>query len=116
MLRKKYKVHVHCDASFIIYFVRNKTKRVLHQFTHPPIHPEFMAFLLNGNALQFVSYFRYLGHMVNNKLSYDDDINREIRNLFMRTNILVRRYGKCSVGVKLALFRVNIVRVYMMLV
>ena len=43
--------------------------------------------------------------MVNNKLSDDDDINREIRNLFMRTNILVRRYGKCSTNVKLALFR-----------
>ena len=43
--------------------------------------------------------------MVNNKLSDDDDNNHEIRNLFMRTNILVRHYGKCSTNVKLALFR-----------
>ena len=58
---------------------------------------EFAAFLLNGNILQFVTDFRYLGHMVNDKLSEDDDdINRKIRNLFIRTNILVRRYGKCS--------------------
>jgi hypothetical protein len=48
---------------------------------------------------------RYLGHMVNNKYSDDDDIKREIRNLFMRTDILVRRYGKCSINVKLALFK-----------
>ena len=66
---------------------------------------EFPAFLLNGNILQFVTDVRYLGHMVNNKLSDDDDINREIPYLFMRTNILVRRYGKCSTNVKLALFR-----------
>ena len=53
------------------------------------IGTKFPAFLLNGNALQSVSDFRYLGHMVNNKLSDDDDINREICNIFMRTNILV---------------------------
>ena len=34
-----------------------------------------------------------------------NDIKREIRNIFMRTNILIKRYGKCSVNVKLALFR-----------
>jgi len=44
--------------------------------------------MLNGIALQFVTGFRYLGHLVDNKLS-DDDINRELRNLFVRTNILV---------------------------
>jgi len=56
------------------------------------------------NVLQFVNEFRYLGHVVNYNFS-DDDIKREIRNLSMRSNILIRRYGKCSVNVKLALFR-----------
>ena len=69
------------------------------------IATEFPTFLLNGNDLQFVKEFRYLGHMINNTFSDDDDIKREIRNIFMRTNILIRRYGKCSVNVKLALFR-----------
>ena len=56
---------------------------------------EFPAFLLNGNTLQYVSEFRYLGHIVNNIFSDDDDdIKPEIRNLFIRTNILVGRYGK----------------------
>ena len=59
----------------------------------------------NGIALQFVTDFRYLGHLVNNKMSDDDDINRELRNLFVRTNILIRRNGKCSTSVKLVLFR-----------
>jgi len=33
------------------------------------------------------------------------DIERETRNMFIRTNILLRRFGKCSVDVKLSLFR-----------
>jgi hypothetical protein len=69
------------------------------------IASEFPAFLLNGNVLQIVNEFRYLGHVINNNFSDDDDIKREIRNLFMRTNILIRRYGKCSLNVKLVLFR-----------
>jgi len=33
------------------------------------------------------------------------DIERETRNMFIRTSILLRRFGKCSVDVKLSLFR-----------
>ena len=69
------------------------------------IASEFLHFLLYGNVLQFVNEFCNLGHMINNKLSDDDDIKWEIRNLFVRINILIRRYGKCSVPVKLTLFR-----------
>jgi len=71
------------------------------------IASEFPAFLLNGNVLQFVNEFRYLGHVINNNFSDNDDIKREIRNLFIRSrpNILIRRFGKCSVNVKLVLFR-----------
>jgi len=44
-----------------------------------------------------------------------DDIKREIRNLFMRTNVLVRRFAKCSVPVKLVLFKTYTVYACMML-
>ena len=36
----------------------------------------------------------------------DDDVERETRNLFIRTNVLLRRFGKCSREVKLRLFKV----------
>jgi len=36
-----------------------------------------------------VSQFRYLGHMLCNNMTDDDDMRREIKNLFVRTNILV---------------------------
>ena len=47
---------------------------------------------------------------------YDDDaIKREIRSMFTRANILVRRFGKCSLAVKHILFKMYLF-VYMMLV
>ena len=66
---------------------------------------DFPCFTLNGVALHFVTEFKYLGHMIHNAFSDDNDIKREIRNLFMRTNILIRRYNKCSISVKLTLFK-----------
>jgi len=43
--------------------------------------------------------------MITNTLCDDDDVFREIRNLFTRTNILARRFAKCSVDVKVTLFK-----------
>ena len=65
----------------------------------------FPCFTLDGVALNIVSEFKYLGHMINNEFSDNDDIKREVRNLFMRTNVLIRRYSKCSLAVKLNLFK-----------
>lgn len=73
---------------------------------------EFPPFYIGDKKLEFVNEFRYLGHIINNKFSDDDDIKREIRNLFMRTNILLRRYNKCSIGVKLMIFRAYCVCFY----
>lgn len=65
----------------------------------------FPPFKLFGNELQYVESFKYLGHIIDNTLSDSSDIEREIRNLFMRANILLRRFGQCSVAVKVALFK-----------
>jgi len=35
----------------------------------------------------------------------DDEIEREIRNMFIRTNIVARKFGKCSRDVKVLLFK-----------
>ena len=49
-----------------------------------------------GCKLTFVSQFKYLGHIKNNNLDDDYDNNREIKNLFVRTNMLISRFQKCS--------------------
>lgn len=65
----------------------------------------FPQFTLAGCKLQFVEHFRYLGHIIDNCLCDDKDIQREIKALFTRSNILCRRFKCCSVQVKLKLFR-----------
>jgi Reverse transcriptase (RNA-dependent DNA polymerase) len=72
----------------------------------------FRNFMMNGQPLQFVAEFRYLGHIVNNDFTDDDDIKREIRNLFMRTNLLIRRFKRCSVAVKTMLFKSHCLCLY----
>jgi hypothetical protein len=65
----------------------------------------FPEFSLAGCKLVFVDYFRYLGHVIDNCLCDDKDINREIKSLFTRTNMLCRRFKRCTTVVKLKLFR-----------
>ena len=72
----------------------------------------FPQFKLGGCLLQYVQVFKYLGHMITNTLCDDDDVHREIRNLFTRTNILARRFAKCSVDVKVTLFKAYCINLY----
>lgn len=72
----------------------------------------YPKFILGSLPLQFVSEFKYLGHMITNDLSDDNDIQREVRNLFVRTNILARRFSRCSMPVKVMLFRAYCISLY----
>jgi len=72
----------------------------------------FPQFRLGGCSLQYVQVFKYLGHMITNTLCDDDDVFREIGNLFTRTDILARRFAKCSVDVKITLFKAHCISLY----
>lgn len=61
--------------------------------------------LLNGVALGRVKEFKYLGHIVTEHLKDDSDIERERRAMAVRCNMLARRFSRCSVEVKLTLFK-----------
>jgi len=57
----------------------------------------FPQFKLGSSSIQFVNKFRYIEHNYNNSRSKNDnDIEREIRNVCIRTNIAARKLGKCS--------------------
>jgi len=62
-------------------------------------------FKLAVNCLSFVSCFKYLGHIIDSSMSDDAVIGREIKKLFTRTNLLIRRFSRCTVAVKIKLFR-----------
>jgi len=61
--------------------------------------------MVRKQHLEFTTEFKYLGHMINNTQLDDADINREIKNLFYRCNVLTRRFYSSSVSVKRVLFK-----------
>jgi len=56
----------------------------------------FPQFKLGDSSIQFVNKFRYPGHIITQDQKDDDDIEHEIRNMFIQTNIVTRKFGKCS--------------------
>ena len=71
-----------------------------------------MRYILCNFCVQYVVSFKYLGHIIFSNRKDNDDIQREIRNMFMRTNLLVRRFIKCSHEVKQVLFRAYCICLY----
>ena len=72
---------------------------------------------INGSKIanfcvKYVVTFKYLGHIIFSDRKDNDDIQHEVRNMFMRTNLLLRRFSKCSYAVKLVLFRAYCICLY----
>ena len=64
-------------------------------------------------AATFFTTYKYLGNIINDNLRDDDDILREVKNMYVRTNILLRKFGKCSFNVKLKLFSIYLLPVFL---
>ena len=79
----------------MVFNPKNKSKVVCNNFP---------CFSVGGKPLQFVTEFKYLGHVITCTLSDDKDLRREMRNMYTRTNTLLLRFGKCSKKVKVRLF------------
>ncbi|KAL0867445.1 hypothetical protein ABMA27_008232 [Loxostege sticticalis] len=60
---------------------------------------------LDGSPLQVVKKCKYLGHWVTEDLKDDTDMERERRALSVRGNMLSRRFARCSLEVKITLFK-----------
>ena len=65
----------------------------------------FPAFYLAGQVLPVCSKANYLGHVINDQLTDDDDLYRQRRTLYAQANMLKRKFYFCSVDVKVNLFR-----------
>lgn len=80
-------------SEFLVFRGRNKA------ITFTP------SITLCGSPLRQVTEFRYLGHIVTERLDDDRDIERERRALSVRVNMLARRFVRCRKPIKLTLFR-----------
>ena len=59
---------------------------------------------LCGSVLEYVQKFTYLGHVITDDFSDDDDIKKETRNLCARGNALIRIFHFANFDVKARLF------------
>ena len=69
-------------------------------------------FLLQNDVLQFVSVYKYLGVLINENMADDDEILQRMRNIYSTSNILVRKFGKCSIDCKVLMFKTFLSQVY----
>jgi len=72
----------------------------------------FPKLLLNDCALNTVDNFKYLGHVISSTSDDNIDIKRQMSLLYARTNVLIRKFSKCSRSVKLCLFRAYCIQFY----
>jgi len=47
---------------------------------------------IGASSIQFVDKYKYLSHYITTDVTDDEDIHREIKNMFIRANVLIRRF------------------------
>ena len=63
------------------------------------------VFTVNGSIIGESDKVKYLGHIICNDMSDDDDMMRQRRQLYAQGNVLSRHFHMCSPEVKNVLFR-----------
>ena len=69
-------------------------------------------FTLNGLILNTVTSCKYVGHIISATDDDNLDIVRQMGLLYARTNMLIRKFSKCDINVKLCLFRAYFTQFY----
>ena len=72
------------------------------KYTHPVT--------LKSNVLPYTTKCKYLGHIINNKLTDDDDIARQKISFHAHANVLARKFRFCSSGIKMSYFTHTVVQ------
>ena len=86
-------IYTNTDKTVAMVF-RPKNRRLV-------IGNDFPLFRLGDEVIKYVSSFKYLRHVITQNCSDEEDIQREIHNLFIRTNMLIRKFHRCSFQVKI---------------
>ena len=55
---------------------------------------------VNNHPLPYTTKCKYLGHIINNNLTDDDDIARQNRYLYVQANLLARKVCLCNISTK----------------
>ena len=60
---------------------------------------------LSNQALEYKDSLKYLGVFLSSNFTDDEDVKRQIKSLYCKTNILIRKFYNCSYEVKIKLFQ-----------
>ena len=83
----------------------NENKSVVLNFKGYKFKAKSSATLyLNGFIMKTETSYKYLGHIFDNDLNDNKDIERKLRNFYGKSNMLLRTFSSCSYAVKLQLF------------
>ena len=63
------------------------------------IHPV----VINNHTLPYTEKCKYIGHIINNNLTDDDDIARQKRCIYAQANALARTFYLCNISFKTTL-------------
>ena len=63
------------------------------------------VFRIQNNLIVRKPKAKYLGHIINEDMSDDADVFRQIKCLYIRGNIISRTFANCSINVKLVVFK-----------
>ena len=58
------------------------------------------AVVINNHTLPYTEKCKYLGHIINNNLTDDDDIARQIRCIYAQANALARKFTYATIPLK----------------
>ena len=57
------------------------------------------------NIIEKKTKAKYLGHIISDDMSDDADVFRQVKCLYIRGNIISRKFANCSINVKLVVFK-----------
>ena len=60
---------------------------------------------IQNNLIVRIPKTKYLGHIINEDMSDDADVFRQVKCLYIRGNIKSRKFANCSINVKLFVFK-----------
>lgn len=72
----------------------------------------FPTFYLSGSPLGVCEEIKYLGHVISDDWTDDNDIYRQRCKIYSQANMLLRKFSMCSDSVKSSLFRTYITLLY----
>ena len=70
------------------------------------------SFTLQNDCLKYKSVYKYLGVLINEKMTDDDEICKRMRNIYGTGNMVARKFAKCNISCKISMFKTFLSQIY----